>query len=185
MPTATSRPETGPALFAAFCEACHPQGGTVPGVGPSLRGVAERHSLDFLRRQIEEGRGDMPGFQGRLTGDEVARLLDYLRTLKGPPAFQRTPAPPDPMAVARGVALFRERCASCHLEGGRQPGVGLGFDPPPPPLVDVLRRHTPAFIARQIREGGGQMPAVGADLSEAQIADLLAYLAALAQEAAP
>lgn len=29
------------------------------------------------------------------------------------------------------------------------------------------------------------MPAVGADLSEAQIADLLAYLAALAQEAAP
>lgn len=180
--SASPRPGTGPALFAAFCEACHPQGGNAPGAGPSLRGVARRHSPDFIRQQIRKGRGDMPGFEGRLTEAEVEGLLAYLRTLEGPPAFSRTPVPPDPAAAARGQALFRERCESCHLEGGRSPGTGLGFEPPAPVLADEVRRHTPAFIARQIREGGGQMPAVGADLSDEAIADLIAYLTALALE---
>ncbi|GBD10181.1 Cytochrome c6 [Candidatus Thermoflexus japonica] len=124
----------------------------------------------------------MPGFQDRLPEEEVDRLLAYLRTLEGPPTFHRTPSPPDPAAVARGRALFRERCESCHLDGGRKPGVGLGFEPPAPVLADEVRRHTPAFIARQIREGGGQMPAIGGDLTDAQVADLIAYLSALALE---
>ncbi len=175
-------PGAVPAPFAAYCEACHPQGGTVPGIGPSLRGVAERHSPDFIRQLIQNGRGDMPGFGDRLSAGDLERLLAYLRTLNGPPAFSRTPAAPDPAAAARGRALFRERCESCHLDGGRRPGIGLGFEPPAPVLVDALRRHTPAFIARQIREGGGQMPAIGADLTDVQVADLIAYLSALALE---
>lgn len=178
-PTAT-RSETGAGLFAAFCESCHPQGGHAPGAGPSLRGVVHRHSAGFIRQQIRNGRGDMPGFGDRLSEEEIERLLGYLRTLEGEPTFARTPVPPDPGAVARGRALFRQRCASCHLEGGRLPGTGLGFEPPAPVLVDEIRHHTPAFIARQIREGGGQMPAVGADLTEEEMADLIAYLSALA-----
>jgi len=124
----------------------------------------------------------MPGFQDRLSEGEMEQLLAYLRTLEGPPAFHRIPSPPDPAAVARGRALFRERCESCHLDGGRRPGVGLGFEPPAPILVDALRQHTPVFIAQQIREGGGQMPAIGGDLTDAQVADLIAYLSALASE---
>jgi len=184
-PTPSAPPSPSPSIpapFLAWCEACHPQGGTVPGSGPSLRGVAERHSPDFLRQQIRNGRGDMPGFADRLSAGDLEGLLAYLRTLKGPPAPHRALEPPDPAAVRRGQALFRERCESCHLEGGRRPGVGLGFEPPAPALADVLRRHTPAFVAQQIREGGGQMPAIGADLSDEAIADLIAYLTALALE---
>lgn len=181
----TPSPGTIPGPFATLCEACHPQGGMAPGIGPSLRGVTERHSPDFIRQQIQNGRGDMPGFQDRLSAEDLEQLLAYLRTLSGPPSFNRTPAPPDPAAAARGQALFRERCESCHLDGGRQPGIGLGFEPPAPILTDELRRHTPAFIARQIREGGGQMPAIGADLADAQVADLLAYLSALTAREGP
>lgn len=186
LPSARTSPTpssgAAPALFVAFCEACHPQGGTVPGTGPSLRGVAQRHSAGFIRAQILNGRGDMPGFGDRLREEEVEQLLAYLQTLQGEPSWNRSPPPVDPAAAARGRELFRQRCESCHLEGGRSPGVGLGFEPPAPVLVDELRRHTPAFIARQIREGGGQMPAIGADLTDAQIADLIAYLGALATE---
>jgi len=96
--------------------------------------------------------GGQPGFGERLSEEEIERPLGYLRTLEGEPTFARTPVPPDPGAVARGRALFRQRCASCHLEGGRLPGTGLGFEPPAPVLVDEVRRHTPAFIARRIRE---------------------------------
>ncbi len=124
----------------------------------------------------------MPGFRDRLKEEELERLLAYLQTLGGEPSFNRSPPPVDPEAAARGQELFRQRCESCHLEGGRLPGSGLGFEPPAPVLMDELRRHTPAFIARQIREGGGQMPAIGADLTDAQVADLIAYLSALALE---
>ncbi|WP_376791523.1 c-type cytochrome [Thermoflexus sp.] len=179
-PTPSSGAAPGP--FATLCETCHPQGGTAPGTGPSLRGVARRHSPGFIRAQILNGRGDMPGFRDRLKGEELERLLAYLQTLEGEPPFNRSPPPVDPEAATRGQELFRQRCESCHLEGGRWPGSGLGFEPPAPVLIDELRRHTPAFIARQIREGGGQMPAVGADLTDAQVADLIAYLSALALE---
>ena len=52
------------ALFAANCQGCH---STVPGA-----------SADVAKAAIQNGRGSMPSFSGKLTADQITALANYV-----------------------------------------------------------------------------------------------------------
>ncbi len=73
-------------------------------------------------------------------------------------------------ASARGAEVFHTHsCAKCHgtngVNGDRAPD-----------LQEVRKRMNAAEIANQIRNGGKGMPPFGDQLSDQQVADLVAYL---------
>jgi mono/diheme cytochrome c family protein len=85
------------------------------------------------------------------------------------------PRPADASASTRGdkaagAILFHERgCEHCHGADGN--GGGLG-----PNLSNIGMRRTKSEIERQIRNGGGGMPAFQEVLLPDEIEDLVAFL---------
>ena len=125
-------------------------GGVGGGKGKARRGVA----MTLL---------GWAGFLGAVTGADGLGVLGHLM----------------PAAVAEahgdrvaGATLFHERgCEHCHGVDGR--GGELG-----PDLSTVGKRRTREYMERQIREGGGGMPAFGDALQADEVTNLLAYLQA-------
>jgi ubiquinol-cytochrome c reductase cytochrome b subunit len=75
-------------------------------------------------------------------------------------------------AKDRGAQLFATRgCVRCHGKEGIGGGKG-------PDLQLVRKRLKPAAMAKQIRDGGLEMPAFGASLTDQEIKNLVAYLRA-------
>jgi cytochrome c oxidase subunit 2 len=90
-PTETEPGETEPAetegegaaaareAFVSNCGSCHTlaKAGTNGRIGPPL----DRLTLDeqAIERQIREGGGGMPPFEGQLTDDQIEALVEYLR----------------------------------------------------------------------------------------------------------
>ena len=74
IPTTTSTPRTGAAVYAGTCAACHDNSARG---APSLKDVAQRRPRDEVRAIIDEGRGPMPSFAG-LPRTEKRAVLEYL-----------------------------------------------------------------------------------------------------------
>src|SRR5512141_1549629 len=79
----------GAALYKAKCAACHgPDGAAQTAVGKNLkiRGFAEADVQKLtdaeLTKMIEDGKGKMPAFKGKLTGEEVSALVKQIRSFK-------------------------------------------------------------------------------------------------------
>ena len=78
---------------------------------------------------------------------------------------------------AAGRAVFNTRCAQCHYDRVDQPKNG-------PALVSIFKKpslHSGAAatderVTATVLHGHGLMPAMGAQVDEQQLADLLAYL---------
>ena len=72
----------------------------------------------------------------------------------------------------RGAQLFASNgCGFCHESGGKSAGKG-------PQLMGTARSDS--FIAFRIKHGKeAAMPAFGSSLTDAQIADLIAYIRSL------
>ncbi len=71
-----------------------------------------------------------------------------------------------------GAVLFRDKgCAHCHGEGGIGGKKG-------PPLVDIEKdkQWTPEKITNQILNGGQKMPPFADSLTDAEVAQIIAYL---------
>lgn len=108
-------------------------------------------------------------------------LPDYPR--RSPPAELLTA----PAAQAAGAQLFARLCAGCHggMAEGRSPRTDF-FQPPAPDFHEARYRDLdPAFLYWRIETGknvepyrsqGSVMPAWGANLSETEIWQLVAYL---------
>ncbi|MDB4930270.1 MAG: hypothetical protein JWM10_2754 [Myxococcaceae bacterium] len=205
-----SREDTGHRLFhsnaGAFiaCASCHPEGGddghtwTFDAIGArrtqslhgGLVGTAPFHwsgemaAFDDLLRDVFAGR--MLG--GPLDPAQSAALLRWLDRQRPPRA---SPAP-DPGAVARGEARFRDPavgCATCHsgpqLTNNATVDVGTGGAFQVPSLVGVAWR-TPllhdgcaATLADRFGPCGGDRHGQTSQLRPPQIADLVAYLETL------
>ncbi len=56
-------------------------GGIGPAIGPGSNAAAQDD--DFLVLTITRGRGRMPSFDSTLSDDQIARVVDYLRTAQG------------------------------------------------------------------------------------------------------
>jgi mono/diheme cytochrome c family protein len=71
-PIASTDVEAGKAVFATYCDDCHPDGDA--DVGPSL--IADPHVAAQLRQQIREGSGKMKPFpEKRVSKDDLEALL--------------------------------------------------------------------------------------------------------------
>jgi cytochrome c5 len=83
--TGAPRPDaTGQEIYEQVCSNCHGadlSGGIGPAVGPGSNAAAQDD--DFLLLTITRGRGRMPSFDTTLSDDQIARVVDYLRTAQG------------------------------------------------------------------------------------------------------
>lgn len=186
------------------CATCHATTfDAPPGVAVSLAGTTRRagwwggqvrtlyEAADFCWVYF------MRGFPGIEREDEDARaLFDYLGTLGGDADLPALPltiveaiVDPGPGDATRGAAVYDRACRGCH--GDPHTGEGrLGPDVVVIPessqeLADRLAVDVRLVLAEKVRHGqffgvGGNMPFYPRELmSDAELADLLAFLAPL------
>ena len=136
--------------------------GVAPGPGVALGPMKEtiHNSLRFL------------------SDEDLHAIADYLKSVPAEKSYPDKPSLAYREARPPGAGAYLTHCASCHLPDGKGlPGVA-------PPLVGngaVLARG-PENVVRVIlgglpASGGlGPMPAVGAGLSDQEIADIVDYV---------
>jgi mono/diheme cytochrome c family protein len=76
-------PATGEGLYADVCQGCHMPGGVgAVGAGayPALARNPKLASAGYSLALIVNGRNGMPGFGGLLTDQQVAAVVNYVRT---------------------------------------------------------------------------------------------------------
>lgn len=72
---------SGEAVFARYCNTCHPGGGF--GAGPSLVLAVPRLSDEEIRDIVRHGKTRMPGFSHEEISDvELTELVTHIRGLK-------------------------------------------------------------------------------------------------------
>jgi polyvinyl alcohol dehydrogenase (cytochrome) len=77
--TSADAEASGEDVYQRSCANCH--GGSGEGAsGPSLVGVDERLSRADHLEIVREGRGEMPGWEGDLTPEEIEAVVDYERS---------------------------------------------------------------------------------------------------------
>lgn len=109
----------GGALVDQHCARCHGSDGLATGPGlPHLNGQLDTYLGDAIGK-LQKGRlptavaGHVPA---ELNGDDIA-------TIAGHYASQRAVRPKqeiDPAKLARGEEVYRNRCAECHPDNGRE-----------------------------------------------------------------
>ena len=115
-------------------------------------------------------------------GYAYAEQGDWTRGLSDAYRLQN-PVDPSVEAIARGRAMFRERCVACHGERGRGDGpAGVTLDPKPADLVLHVPQHSDGELYYMISVGfpGTGMPAWRSLLSERDRWELVHYLRVLA-----
>ncbi len=79
----------GKQVYAQKCEICHYSASREKKIGPGLAGLMKRETFhnrmkaddENLRRVIERGGKDMPGFRSSLKTAEIRDLIAYVKTL--------------------------------------------------------------------------------------------------------
>ena len=121
-----------------------------------------------------------------LADGDLHAIATYLKDLPG--AGDNAPkqsASSDRDVLNRGRLVYLDQCAGCHMENGE--GVAGVF--PPIRNNTGANAHDPTSLARLVLEGapsaktpqhpeGFAMPAFGAKLSDADVADVLTYIRA-------
>jgi cytochrome c551 len=72
---------SGEDLYRQNCATCHATDGG-GGLGPSLKGIADRMPREEHKRIVLEGKGQMPAWKENLSPEEVDAVVDYERTLE-------------------------------------------------------------------------------------------------------
>ncbi|MHB8486184.1 MAG: c-type cytochrome [Candidatus Acidiferrales bacterium] len=79
----------GKQVYAQRCEICHYSSSAEKKIGPGLAGLMKREQFhngmkaddENLRRVIERGGKDMPGFRNSLKPAQIRDLIAYVKTL--------------------------------------------------------------------------------------------------------
>jgi mono/diheme cytochrome c family protein len=86
-PAACEDTAAGASVFKSKCVTCHGADGSGTAVGKSLQ-VADLRSPEVqsksdaeLTQAISDGKGNMPGFKGNISDDEIRAVLAHVRTL--------------------------------------------------------------------------------------------------------
>lgn len=177
-------------------------GGVAEGwVAPALNGSSPAaipwmadSLFTYLRTGVDGRHGAAAGPMGpvvhglsRAPEADVRAIATYIASLSAdrPGAAPKTPSPPDRTAEAAkaspaGATLFAGACAGCHESGAPMMTQGR----PGLSTVTALQLDRPDNAIRAILQGihaptgpaGPAMPPFAASLTDAQVADLAAYL---------
>jgi len=86
-PAAGEDTAAGATVYKSKCATCHGPDGGGTAVGKSLK-AADLRSAEVqsksdaeLTQSVSDGKGNMPGFKGNITDDEIHAVLKYVRTL--------------------------------------------------------------------------------------------------------
>jgi cytochrome c oxidase cbb3-type subunit 3 len=85
--------------------------------------------------------------------------------------------------IAMGKQIYMEKCTLCHGQTGHGDGPGAAaLDPKPRNHTDgsYMNSRTNAQLIEVIKNGKGQMPAWGSQLTDEQVHHVLAYVRTLA-----
>jgi mono/diheme cytochrome c family protein/rhodanese-related sulfurtransferase len=181
--------DAGRALYTRYCQLCHAKDGTgyAADNAPSLVSPTFLASADdaFIARGIRLGRpntamaayGESRG--GPLDDTQISAIVSFLRS-QGPAAVALPKLVPSGSA-ARGAAIYRRECESCH-GSAKQPGKAPQLHNP-----EFLASASPAFVRHAIVHGRPptRMPAFERRLDSGQIDDLVAWLSSLRAGAPP
>jgi cytochrome c oxidase cbb3-type subunit 3 len=195
-PWSVSAAPDGAALFAENCAVCHQTEGR-GGIGlPLNQGRLNLMSDRYITQTIRHGRPGriMPSFE-ELSDAQVKAIVDYLRRhyKSKPMQYSRAGLGGD---AKHGAELYGANCAMCHGPTGGGEGRGTGvtisrerkFGIMPPALNNPgFQNAAPdAMVAKIIKEGrpSGIMPAFRNELSDEDIADVVAYVRQLGKQAA-
>jgi cytochrome c6 len=116
-------------------------------------------------------------FVARETEHEAAAETQPTQTEPAEPPPAEPPPPTETGAAggseAAGKVIFETNCGSCHTlsDAGTTGTIGPNLDTLRPPQV---------VVEEQVTNGGGAMPAFAGTLTEQQIADVAAYVSAVA-----
>ena len=177
------------------------------GVAPAGGRIVLPEEVDEAKLFIQQARFDVPALPSAARASSeralatIAQLLDRLAppdsvarvadamiariTAAAGGAHVLEPLPSRPPSLARGVVVFRERCATCHGETGRGDGPKAKTvkGPPPTNLTDpkVMGGTSLLEIFRKIAIGvpGTAMPEFAEDISEDDRWAVAAYVAAM------
>lgn len=194
----------GRVIYQSVCWTCHGTGGR--GNGPALQSDTAGAPPDF----VTEGYADLTveeletRFQAALEGGgsdpehpHMRYVLGILRPERLQAALSYVPVlawPPElPGSAMTGMELYQVRCVTCH--GPQGDGTGYAAEAlmvgPANFLADTLvaARDFEGLFQR-IRDGGrsvhgSSMPPWGVALSDAEIWDLVAYVASFDPQALP
>jgi ubiquinol-cytochrome c reductase cytochrome c subunit len=163
----------GQALFDTFCSSCHGPKAEGTSRAPNLVGVGPA-TVDFWvttgRMPAENPNAiQAPRKPQKLSDQEALEVAAYVNSL-GParPGIPRVNVQDANVAV--GADLFSLNCAACHTITGAGDELAFGTFAP------SLRAATPTQVAAAIRTGPGNMPRFSGNLSDAQVADIVAYV---------
>jgi mono/diheme cytochrome c family protein len=86
-PAAGQDAPNGATVFKSKCVTCHGSDGSGTAVGKSLK-VADLRSDEVQKKSdaeliqsVSDGKGNMPGFKGNITDDEIHAAITFVRTL--------------------------------------------------------------------------------------------------------
>lgn len=82
-PQAAFAEVSGETVYAAICQGCHMPGGEgALGAGeyPALAGNPKLAASPYVAMMVLDGRGGMPGFSHMLNDQQVAEVVQYVRT---------------------------------------------------------------------------------------------------------
>lgn len=78
----TETSELGATVFAQNCAGCHGASGQ-GGVGPRLADNDDLSDRAFVEKRVREGESIMPAFDGRLTDEQIAAVVEHVRASWG------------------------------------------------------------------------------------------------------
>lgn len=162
------------------------------GAGPTAIPWTADSLFTYLRTGVEGRHGAAAGPMGpvvhglsRAPESDVRAIATYIASLSADRTAPETPPPPDRTAEAAkanpaAAALFAGACAGCHAGGAPMMTQGR----PGLSTVTALQLDRPDNAIRAILQGihpptgpaGPTMPPFAASLTDAQVADLAAYL---------
>lgn len=109
----------GGALAEQHCARCHGSDGLATGPGlPHLNGQLETYLADAIGK-LQKGRlpsavaGHIPP---ELSGSDLAAIAGHYAGIRATRPKQEV----DPAKLVRGEEVYRNRCADCHLDNGRE-----------------------------------------------------------------
>jgi mono/diheme cytochrome c family protein len=186
----------GNALFGASSMADPFQGGVIdnwyaPNITQSksegLGNWSEDQLYHFFKNGVAEGKTLAVGPMREVVHDSLSKLSDadlhamaaYIKSIK--PEDKYTPSGP-PQAFAAndgpGVEVYLNHCASCHMQNG----AGVAGEVPGLKGNGAVTAQGPQNVIRVVlggvlaRDNYRMMPALGADMTDQQIADVTNYV---------